>query len=239
MRKQLQEIKVLLHSVPSLTFTLFVVSVIAMNLLANKTIIQTEWLALDAGILISWLSFMCMDVLTIHFGPKAATWLAIVALVINLFVCLIFRIATIIPSSANDYSSFDTIFGSTWFILFSSSVAFIISALINNFLNWMIGKGLNENKTKKAYMVRTYISTFIGQFVDNLVFATLVFMVFAPLYWDGFSWTLIQCIGCALSGAVLELVMEVIFSPFGYKITRHWAKEGVGQEYLNFKGRDI
>ena len=234
MRKELQEIRVLLRSVPALVLSLFVVSVVAMNLLANKTIIQTTYLALDAGILISWLSFMCMDVLTIHFGPKAATQLAIVALVINLFVCLVFNVAAIIPSAADDYSSFNTIFGSTWFILLGSSVAFLVSALVNNVLNWLIGRAFKDEKAKMAYMVRTYVSTFIGQFTDNLVFAVLVFKVFAPVYWDGFSWSLIQCVGCALSGAVLELVMEVIFSPFGYKITKSWAKEGVGQEYRRF-----
>ena len=47
-----------------------------MNLLANKTLVQTEWIALDGGILISWLSFMCMDIITKHFGPKASNKIA-------------------------------------------------------------------------------------------------------------------------------------------------------------------
>ena len=72
----------------------------------------------------------------------------------------------------------------------------------------------------------------IGQFVDNMVFASLVFMVFAPIYWGGFSWTLPQCITCSLIGAVLELLMEVVFSPIGYGVTRRWQREDVGGEYI-------
>ena len=51
-------------------------------------------------------------------------------------------------------------------------------------------------------------------------------MVFAPIYWDGFSWTLPQCITCSLIGAVLELIMEVIFSPLGYELLKKWRREG-------------
>ena len=68
-KKEIKEFKLLLRSIPATVVTLFVVSVICMNLLANKTLIQLDWIALDGGILISWLSFMCMDIITKHFGP--------------------------------------------------------------------------------------------------------------------------------------------------------------------------
>ena len=56
--RERKETAILLRSIPSTAVSLFVVSVICMNLLANKTLVQTEWIALDGGILISWLSFM-------------------------------------------------------------------------------------------------------------------------------------------------------------------------------------
>ena len=113
-----------MRSIPSTVVTLFVVSVICMNLLANKTLLQLEWIALDGGILISWLSFMCMDIITKHFGPKASNGVSIMAVGINLMTCLIFFVASVIPSNADDFSAFDTIFGGTWFILLGSTVAF-------------------------------------------------------------------------------------------------------------------
>ena len=229
------EYRLLLKAIPATVVTLFVVSVICMNLLANKTLLQLDWIALDGGILISWLSFMCMDMITKHFGPKASNSITILASVINLLTCLIFFVASAIPSNAGDYSVFDEIFGGTWFILLGSTLAFLASAVINNTLNWTIGKAFRKHPDGKlAYATRTYVSTFIGQFLDNFIFSVIVFVFFAPIFWNGFHWTFLQCAMCALTGAVAELIMEVLFSPIGYRITKKWQQEEIGKEYLDF-----
>lgn len=234
LKKEVEETKVLLRCIPSIVVTLFVVSVICMNLLANKTLLQLNWIALDGGILISWLSFMCMDIITKHFGPKASNKISILAALINLLTCSIFFIASIIPSNANDYTELNNILGGTWFILLGSTIAFLVSAVINNMLNWLITKCFKKNpNSKKSYMVASYTSTFVGQLLDNLIFSVIVFMVFAPIYWNGFNWTFMQCLMCALTGATLELIMEVLFSPIGYKVVTKWKKENLGKEYLD------
>ncbi len=236
-RKTVNEFKVLLRSIPATVVTLFAVSVICMNLLANKTILQLDWIALDGGILISWLSFMCMDIITKHFGPKASTLISVHAVIINLLTCLIFYIVSIIPSKANDYAAFDGIFGGTWFILLGSTVAFLASALVNNLLNWTIGRSFKKNPDGKfAFMMRSYISTFVAQYLDNFIFSIIVFYVFAPIFWNGFSWSILQCATCALTGAVAELIMEIVFSPIGYKISKKWKKNNIGKEYFDCIG---
>ena len=238
LKKEYTNVKMLLRSIPSTVVALFAVSVVCMNLLANKTIVQTEWLALDGGITVSWLSFLCMDIITKYFGPKASNITAILAAVINLLVCLIFFIVSIIPSDADDYTALDGILGGTWFILLGSTVAFIASAFINNRINWLIGKCFKNNPDgKAAFIARSYISTFIGQFADNIIFAIIVFVIFAPIFWDGFHWTILQCVTCALTGAVAELLMEAVFSPIGYRITKKWKQENVGKEYFEFIGK--
>lgn len=233
--REKRETEILLRSIPSIVVSLFVVSVICMNLLANKTLFQNDYIALDGGILISWLSFMCMDIITRYFGPKASNKIAILACIINLLTCLVFYVASVIPSNANDYTALDTLLGGTWFILLGSTVAFLVSAVINNFLNYAVGKAFCKNPNgKAAYAVSAYISTFIGQFLDNFIFSLIVFVFFAPIFWDGFCWTPLQCAMCALTGAVAELLMEIVFSPFGYKIVTKWREHGVGVEYLDF-----
>lgn len=230
-----KETEILLRSIPVTVVTLFVVSVICMNLLANKTLLQLDWIALDGGILISWLSFMCMDIITKHFGPKASNKISLLAAAINLLTCLIFFVASIIPSSASDYTAFNSIFGGTWFILLGSTVAFLSSAALNNMLNWTIGKAMeNHPNDKLVYQMQTYISTFIGQFWDNFIFSVIVFVGFAPIFWDGFRWSVLQCTTCALTGAVAELLMEIIFSPIGYRIVTRWKAKAVGAEYLEY-----
>ena len=119
-----------------------------------------------------------------------------------------------------------------------STVAFLASAVINNFLNWTVGKAFRKNPNgKAAFVARSYISTFVGQFCDNLIFALLTFTVFAPIFWDGFHWTVLQCVTCSLLGAGLELVMEIVFSPIGYAVLKRWERDGVGEEYLKRKAK--
>ena len=234
-KKTFKETVILLRSIPSVVVAFFVISVIAMNILANKTLYQSEWLAIDGGILISWLSFLSMDIVTKHFGPRASTRMSIFAICVNLLTCFIFFIASVIPSDAADYSAFNTIIGGTWFILLSSTIAFLVSAIINNFTNYLLGKMFKNNPDGKlAFVTRTFVSTFLGQFFDNLIFAVLTFMVFAPIFWDGFSWTFIQCVTCSVLGALLELAMEIVFSPIGYYITKRWRKANVGQQYFAY-----
>ena len=142
-----QEFKItilLLRSIPSAAVALFVVSVITMNLLANKTIFQNDWIAIDGGILVSWLSFLSMDVVTKHFGPKASTRMSVFAILVNLLTCLIFFLVSIIPTN-EDYSKFNEIIGGTWFILLSSTIAFIISGILNNYLNYFTNKLFKKN----------------------------------------------------------------------------------------------
>ena len=235
LKKEIKQTKILLRSIPSIVVTLFVVSVICMNLLANKTLLKLDWIALDGGILISWLSFMCMDVITKHFGPRASNRISLLAVAINLLTCLIFFVASAIPSNADDYTAFDGIFGGTWFILLGSTVAFLASALINNALNFLIGKAFKNNPDGKlAFAVRSYVSTFIGQFLDNFIFSLIVFVWLAPIFWNGFCWSVLQVTTCALTGALVELLMEILFSPIGYKITKKWKSESVGKEYFDF-----
>ena len=236
MRKRFQQFisdtSLLPRSIPSPVVTFFVLSVVLMNLLANKTIYQKGFFAVDGGIVVSWACFLCMDIITKHFGASAATRVSIFALAVNLFCVGIFAVVSIIPTET-DYSAFNGIFGGSWFIVMSSSLAFLASAVANNALNAAIGRMFRANPdSRAAYYTRSYVSTFIGQFVDNMVFASLVFMLFAPIYWGGFSWTLPQCVTCSLIGAFLELVMEVVFSPIGYGVTRRWRQLDVGGAYL-------
>ncbi len=236
--KEKKELSVLLRCIPTTVVTLFVVSVICMNLLAGKTLLQLEWIALDGGILISWLSFMCMDIITKHFGAGASNKISLLASLINLLTCLIFFVASIIPSNAGDYSAFNGIFGGTWFILTGSTIAFLSSACLNNILNHAIGKCFKNNPNGKlAFAMQSYISTFIGQFFDNFIFSLIVFVGFAPVFWNGFHWTVLQCAMCALTGATAELIMEILFSPIGYRIVTNWRKNNVGKEYIDYISR--
>ena len=234
-KKLFHEAVILQRNVPGIVLALFIASVTAMNLLANKSInLPFEWLALDCGIIFSWVIFLLMDIVTKHYGPKAATILSIMALIFNLFVVLLLFIGAKIPgvwsssyvegSEAVINTALDEVFAGTWYVVMGSSIAFIVSAIVNNYLNAAIGKRV-DNGSFGTFALRSYVSTFIGQFCDNLVFALIVSLHF-------FGWTLLQCFMCAVTGAVAELLCEVIFSPIGYRVSKRWKKEEVGNGYL-------
>lgn len=238
MKKYFEDYKLLLRSIPSIITAVYCVAVVVMNLMANKIIFNSRFVAADGGLLVSWVPFLCMDMVVKRYGPRAANKLNLFALLINLAVVAMFAIISALQidvgaeyAQGDIYASFNSVFSCTWFVLLGSSVAFIAAGLINNFLNWGIGKMFKKKDTRLEYVTRSYISTFVGQFADNLLFATIVFIIFAPIYW-GYSLTLLQCIGSATIGAVLELLMEVFFSPIGYSVTMRWKKEKVGEEYI-------
>ncbi|MBR4659624.1 MAG: VUT family protein [Clostridia bacterium] len=233
MKKAFSEFRTLLRTVPPILVTLMVLSIVGMNLLANKSIdTGLDWLALDCGILFSWLTFLSMDVMTHCYGPRAATLMSIAALLFNLLMALVFFIAGHIPGVWGESfvegselvinTALDNTFSGTWYIILGSSIAFVSSALINNFLNYGLGK-LVGSRGFGAFALRSYVSTFIGQFADNLIFALIVSKLF-------FGWTLLQCFTCALTGAAAELLFEVVFSPLGYRISRRIMRVREAQE---------
>ena len=242
LKTNITELTLLLRSVPALAMTVFVLAVFSMNLLANKSIaLPLDWLTLDCGILISWMAFLIMDLLTAHFGPRAATALSIVGILINLGVSFIFAIASGLDgiwsasggvSTWEINSALDATFGGTWYIILGSTVAFTLAAVVNNFTNFAVGKLFRKKPDGMgAYIIRSYISTAVGQFCDNLIFALIVSHFF-------FGWTLLQCVTCALTGMLAELVCQLIFSVFGYQIRQRWQKNNVGAEYLEYiKGK--
>lgn len=229
----------LLKNVSPVTTAVFVLALFSMNLLANKSVsIPVSWLALDCGIIVSWVIFLCLDVFTRRYGPTAATKLSLFALAVNLFACLILFLASLIPGTWGafyDYGeaavvndALDSTFGGAWYVIVGSSVAFAASAVINNFVNWGAGRIFRKNPDGFiAYACRSYLSTAVAQFADNLIFAFAVSYVF-------FGWSAVQCVTCAATGMVAELLCEVVFSPVGYRVCRSWQKRGVGKEYLDY-----
>lgn len=239
----IDDYKLLLRSIPGVITTFFCISIVLMNVLANKVILNLPFVAGDGGLVLSWIVFLCMDTVTKRYGAKAANKLNVIGLIVSLFFVGIFSLVSSVQIEVGcehvDYSAFNSVFGATWFVVLGSSVAFITSGVVNNIINEAIGKLFIKNPDGKlAFYSRSYVSTFIGQCVDNFLFALIVFVIFAPIYW-GFSLTIAQCIGSAILGGLTELLMEVIFSPIGYKISQSWKKDNVGIEYIRKHSEEL
>lgn len=237
-KKLAQEYRVLLSNVPSWVLTMFVLSIVSMNLFANKSIdLPWSWLALDCGIVFSWASFLSMDLIVKQFGARASILISLFSTFISLIISVLFFIAGSIPgvwgeaynfaSGTDIVSALDNTVKGNWYIVFGSTVAFIVASISNAISNEFVGK-LCRKDNYTAFVLRTYVSTTIGQFIDNFVFSLIVSQVL-------FGWTLTQCVFCAITGALVELLFEALFTPVGWRICNKWKEQGVGNNYLDYK----
>ena len=148
LKQEWLELRELISKVNPLIMTFFVLSVVLMNLLANKSIDLSwvpgndgdyPWLALDCGLFVSWLAFFSMDNIVKRFGPKASTKMTIVAVFINLVVCGVLLFAGTVQGewgAAYEYTgqineALDSTIAGTWYILLGSTIAFITSAVVH------------------------------------------------------------------------------------------------------------
>lgn len=239
-RREHEDSKLLMRSIPSLTITLFVLSVVCANLMANKELVNYKYVAVDCGTVFSWIMFLCMDVICKRWGGRAAMKVSLLALVINLGVCGCFALLSLAPGKWGSFydsgllevnSALNATFGGSWYVVLGSSIAFLISSAVNALLNSAIGAATKLGGFR-AFALRSYLSTAVAQLVDNLIFTTLVSKIF-------FGWTWTQVLLCALIQAAWELLCEVLFSGIGYKVVCSWEQEQVGQEYLSRRGEQL
>lgn len=250
-KKELEDYKLLFRAIPSTVVAFFVLSVVCMNLLANKLLLDpsvTEkffgGFTLDCGFTISWISFLCMDMVCKRFGPRAATKLSIFAVTVNLFVTVGFWLLMKTPGlwwpayledGSTDLAinqALNSVFAGSWAIVAGSALAMLLSSVVNAILNHTIGKAIrDDNVTFGKFAVRSFISTGVAQWVDNLVFVLALGVLLysnIPEYFSAANLIINPLIGMGF-----ELLCEVVFSPIGFKVSKGWVKDGVGQDYLN------
>ena len=239
MKEFRKEFKITMRSIPGIVTSIFVLSAVLMNILANKSIINHEYVSVTAGIVLSWISYLCMDCVCKHFGSRAATIFNAFAIIVSLFSSVLIAFILKIPgvwAASLGYSdastqiiindSLNSTLSSTWYVVIGSSLAMLLGGTTNSVVNKAIGKLVSQT-SYTGFLVRSSVSTAVGQLIDNLVFALFVSYFF-------FGWTMNQVIGCSIVGMFLELVIEMVFSPIGYRVVKKWEKDAVGAEYKQF-----
>ena len=145
---ELTDTKILLRNIPSLTISIFILSVVCANLMANKELLSVKYLALDCGFVFSWIMFLCMDVICKRWGAKASVKVSVLALLVNLSVCGIFKLLTLAPGKWGEFygyedavlsgavnTSLNATFGGAWYVVLGSGLAFMVSSIVNALLN--------------------------------------------------------------------------------------------------------
>lgn len=215
--------------VPSWIVALSLAATVLMNILANKALFTDgKFISTDCALLISWISFLTMDIATQRYGGKASFAITMFDVAVALAMSGIMAGIAAIPESA--YSGwFQTeeaaialngLIGNNYLVVLTSLFAFLCSSIIDITANIGIGKlfkNANVAELKKSpktffiWFTRAYASTFLSQFVDNLVFQAIAYPLLFHIPCSPLSITL-----SALLGAIFELVAEIIFAPVGF-----------------------
>lgn len=232
-----------LRNVPALALTLITLATVLMNILANKSIIELPrlgdgdyWLVQDAGLIFSWIGFLVGDLMVKNYGSKNAIRVNLTCLGISLFISGLLAIVGVIPgtwSASYDYAgqvneALNATMGNVWYVILGSALASAVGLIINGLTQGLLLKKIEAKHGDKywGFFAASAGSTMIGQFIDNFVFAAIVSVPF-------FGWTWFSVFSCSLFGMLIELVVELIFSPITYKISKNWKKNKIGVEFMN------
>ncbi len=200
----------------------FVVFLLISNVVASK-ILMLGPLAIDGGGLLFPLTYIFGDVLTEVYGFKKtrkAIWLGLGA---NLLMAVVFMIVGALPPAADwpNQDAYMAILGLTPRIVLASVTAYFIGEFVNS----VVLAKLKVYTKGKMLWTRTISSTILGQAVDTAVFMVIAF--YGVLPWDLF-------VAVGLSGYLLKVSVEVLFTPFTYLII-NFLKKKEHEDYYDTK----
>ena len=235
LKKDWEETKVLFRCMPTVPFAFLVSCLIAMNFLANRGG-SIGPVVFDCGVVVSWVAFLAGDMLVKRFGVKASFKIQAMALILELVCICLMTIGTFLPAmygaTEEESAVFTAIFRAAPWPVFAGAGAYIIAALFNALVSKNILTRFKKRSSFGAYIVASWTSTVVGQFLDNFLFS-LFFSIWQPWFSGStFGDKLVSAVILAFVGMIIELVGQAIFSPIGYKIATNWKKNKVGEDYV-------
>lgn len=189
----------------------YCVFTVMQNLFEMKTLGTDAFAFGGGGGLLSWATFMIIDITTELFGKRDTIKIYTFAGLINLFIVILAQVIIALPGVYSEQNeAFRLIFSNGVRTAFASFGAFWVGNYVN--MNIMIGmKEHDKSGSKFMLFVRAVVSTIFGQFVDNFLFATLAF---APIGISAFEMTWKAIFTSSCFGTFMETVNESIFVPF-------------------------
>ena len=207
--RQIKELQLM-----SIFMAVYAVFTVIQNLFEMKTLGTPAFAVGGGGVMLSWATFMIMDITTELFGEKKTIQIYTLAGLLNLFIVLLSQLVIAIPGVYPEQNeAFRLIFSNGIRTALASFTAFWCGNFIN--MKVMVGmkKALKENQKGNGFLLflRAVLSTIAGQTIDNLLFATLAF---APIGLSAFEMTWKDIATSSMMGVFNETVIEMLFVPF-------------------------
>lgn len=196
----------------SIFMCIYAVFTVAQNLFEMKTLGTSSFAFGGGGIMLSWATFMIMDITTEVFGKRDSIRCYTVAGILNLAIVIIAQIVIAIPGVYPEQNAaFAQIFSNGIRTALSSFTAFWFGNYVNVHIMVKMKEHAANKNSKVLFFLRAVVSTIFGQFVDNMLFATLAF---APIGLSLFEMTWKDILTTSLFGTFMETLIESCFVPF-------------------------
>lgn len=200
----------------------FVAFLLISNVVASKILVLGP-LSIDGGGLLFPLTYIFGDILTEVYGYKRtrrAIWMGFAA---NLVMAATFMLVGFLPPAPDwpNQDAYMAILGQSSRIVVASVTAYFVGEFINSFI---LAKMKIITKGKFLWS-RTIGSTVFGEAFD-----TAIFMVIA--FWGVLPFELFIAVG--ISGYLLKVAIEIIFTPFTYLII-NFLKKKESEDYYDYK----
>jgi len=210
----------------------FVTVLLLSNLIGAAKLSSLWGFTFGSGILFFPLGYVIGDVLTEVYGyarARRCVWAGFGAM---LFMALMSWVVVALPPADGwtGQAAYESVFGSTWRIVFASLFAFWAGEFANSFV---LAKMKILTKGKHLWS-RTIGSTIVGQGVDSIIFYPLAFLG---------VWSTAQVLTVMVTNWALKVTWEAVLTPVTYGVVG-WLKrqEGVdvydeGTNFTPFSAR--
>lgn len=200
----------------------FVAFLLISNVVASKILVLGP-LSIDGGGLLFPLTYIFGDILTEVYGYKRTRKVIWMGFAANLVMAATFMLVGFLPPAPDwpNQDAYMTILGQSSRIVLASVTAYFVGEFINSFI---LAKMKIITKGKFLWS-RTIGSTFFGEAFD-----TTIFMVIA--FWGVLPFELFIAVG--ISGYLLKVAIEVLFTPFTY-LTINFLKKKENEDYYDYK----
>jgi len=190
--------------------SLYCTFTVVQNLFEMKTLGTANFAVGGGGVMLSWATFMLMDISTELLGKKDTMRIYTFAGLVNLLIVVLAQVVIALPGTYPEQNAaFAQIFSNGVRTAFASFVAFWVGNFVNMQI-MLVMKKADKKGSKFMLFLRAVLSTVFGQFVDNSMFATLAF---APVGLSLFEMTWKDIFTSSVMGVINETVIETIWMP--------------------------
>ena len=184
----------------------FAASLLIANLTATK-LISFGSIIIDGGAILFPVVYILGDVLTEVYGYKRARRAIWTGFGVMVLAVLCFTIVRELPSAPDyhDQAAYEAVLSSFSLIVVASLAAYLVGSFLNAYV---LAKLKLRTKGKKLWL-RLISSTFLGQFVDTVVFALIAF---------GSVLSMGDMVMFILVGWLFKTLVEVLLLPVTYRV---------------------